>query len=70
MEGSACDINTGVCRCKQYVTGSLCDRCATGFQMLEASNPRGCSAGNYNGEKETEEEEREERGGGRGGRRQ
>ena len=50
-----CNINTGVCRCKRYVTGSLCDRCANGFQMLEASNPLGCSAG-----------KRERKGGGEG----
>ena len=64
-----CDIVTGVCRCKRYVTGSTCDRCANGFQMLEASNPFGCSAGEKllneggeeGGEKERERERERER---------
>ena len=56
-----CNINTGVCRCKRYVTGSLCDRCATGFQMLEASNPLGCSAGKRERGKREREREREAR---------
>ena len=48
-EGSVCDIVTGVCRCKLHVTGTLCDRCANGFQMLEMGNPLGCSAGKERG---------------------
>ena len=54
-----CDITTGVCRCKRYVTGTLCDRCANGFQMLELSNPLGCSAGE---ERKAEKEEKEGEG--------
>ncbi len=44
VEGTLCDPVTGVCSCKQYVTGTLCDSCVPGFQQLEASNPLGCSA--------------------------
>ena len=67
-----CNINTGVCRCKRYVTGSLCDRCANGFQMLEASNPLGCSAGKREGggrgrERERERKRKRKREGGEGG---
>ena len=44
VEGTLCDAVTGVCSCKLYVTGPLCDTCVPGFQQLEASNPLGCSA--------------------------
>ena len=42
-----CNQNTGVCSCKEFVTGTSCDQCLAGFQNLEASNPSGCSAREY-----------------------
>ena len=40
-----CNSFTGDCRCKDFVTGSKCDRCIQGTSNLEASNPFGCSKG-------------------------
>lgn len=60
-EGLACDITTGVCRCKRYVTGTVCDRCASGFQLLEASNPLGCSAGKEGSRKAVRKKNKKEK---------
>ena len=44
-EGAECDVNTGECNCKMFVTGDTCNSCQTGYQLLDAANPFGCSAG-------------------------
>nr|XP_004672060.2 usherin [Jaculus jaculus] len=38
-----CDVVTGQCFCKQYVTGSKCDACITNASHLDVLNPLGCS---------------------------
>ena len=45
QSGSMCDPVTGECMCKEYVMGDTCDACIGGFEMLDAGNPFGCSAG-------------------------
>lgn len=43
--GAECDVTTGECNCKQFVTGETCNMCESGYQRLDAANPFGCSAG-------------------------
>ncbi|EGV92554.1 Usherin [Cricetulus griseus] len=38
-----CDVVTGQCFCKQFVTGSKCDMCVPGASHLDANNLLGCS---------------------------
>ncbi|XP_041349801.1 laminin subunit beta-1-like isoform X2 [Gigantopelta aegis] len=38
-----CDQQTGLCRCKRFVTGNNCDRCYPGYYGLSAG-PYGCDA--------------------------
>ena len=40
-----CNSSTGACLCKRYVTGVNCSTCVTDFQLLDANNPFGCTAG-------------------------
>ena len=40
-----CNPVTGECQCKDNVEGMNCDTCKSGFQLLQESNPFGCSAG-------------------------
>ena len=40
-----CDVTTGVCNCKIFVSGDTCNVCRPGFQLLDADNPFGCTAG-------------------------
>jgi usherin len=40
-----CDINTGECNCKPFVTGTKCNQCVTGTSNLDIKNPFGCSQG-------------------------
>ena len=47
VAGSECDPTSGECLCKMYVTGDTCNTCINGFQLLDANNPFGCSAGNH-----------------------
>ncbi|XP_059150751.1 laminin subunit beta-1-like [Physella acuta] len=37
-----CDIDSGLCRCKRYVTGKDCDRCYPGYYQLSRDNRYGC----------------------------
>nr|XP_006813188.1 PREDICTED: usherin [Saccoglossus kowalevskii] len=41
--GTGCDVNSGVCQCKQYVMGVKCDTCIPGSSNLDAGNPYGCT---------------------------
>ncbi|GFS13654.1 laminin subunit alpha, partial [Elysia marginata] len=43
-----CDMETGQCECKPYVTGQNCDTCRNGFWGLEDANPFGCRGCNCN----------------------
>ncbi|GFO21134.1 laminin subunit alpha-3 [Plakobranchus ocellatus] len=43
-----CDMETGQCECKTYVTGRNCDRCRPGFYNLQEKNPFGCQGCNCN----------------------
>ncbi|KAK3796923.1 hypothetical protein RRG08_032228 [Elysia crispata] len=45
---SRCDMKTGQCVCKPYVTGQNCDICRTGFYDLQEANPLGCRGCNCN----------------------
>ncbi|XP_052593935.1 usherin [Peromyscus californicus insignis] len=38
-----CDVVTGQCFCKPFVTGSKCDTCVPGASHLDANNLLGCS---------------------------
>ncbi|XP_055465169.1 usherin [Psammomys obesus] len=38
-----CDVVTGQCFCKQFVTGSKCDTCVPGSSHLDVNNLLGCS---------------------------
>ncbi|XP_055883837.1 laminin subunit beta-1-like [Biomphalaria glabrata] len=42
IPGVGCDMDTGMCRCKRYVTGKNCDECYNGFYGLSADNRHGC----------------------------
>ncbi len=42
--GSVCDSGNGQCVCKEFVTGTNCNECLSGYTKLEESNPFGCSA--------------------------
>lgn len=42
---SVCNVTTGECHCKSFVTGMNCDTCLTGYQLLQSGNPFGCSKG-------------------------
>lgn len=42
-----CDNITGECKCKEFVTGMNCDACIEGFNLLDPSNPFGCTKGMY-----------------------
>ncbi|XP_005110416.2 laminin subunit beta-1 [Aplysia californica] len=39
-----CDDETGLCRCKRYVTGKDCDECYPGFYGLSADDRYGCKS--------------------------
>ncbi|RUS82429.1 hypothetical protein EGW08_009817 [Elysia chlorotica] len=45
---SRCDMKTGQCVCKPYVTGRNCDTCVKGFYDLQEANPFGCKGCNCN----------------------
>ncbi|CAG2235417.1 USH2A [Mytilus edulis] len=38
-----CDLVSGQCECKDFVTSRRCDTCVTGSSHLNADNPYGCS---------------------------
>ncbi|XP_028396319.1 LOW QUALITY PROTEIN: usherin-like [Dendronephthya gigantea] len=38
-----CDVVSGQCQCKNYVTGYTCDRCKPGHYNLRQSNGNGCT---------------------------
>ncbi|CAF0916506.1 unnamed protein product, partial [Brachionus calyciflorus] len=38
-----CDLNSGQCNCKEFVTGLKCNVCITGTSNLDINNPYGCS---------------------------
>ena len=42
---SVCNVTNGECHCKSFVTGMNCDTCLSGYQLLQADNPFGCSKG-------------------------
>eukprot|EP00043_Microstomoeca_roanoka_P019769 m.229555 g.229555 ORF g.229555 m.229555 type:complete len:2216 (-) comp17054_c0_seq1:44-6691(-) len=39
---SSCNVKTGMCSCKQHVTGPTCGSCKPGFYDLSASHDTGC----------------------------
>ena len=43
-ESNACDISSGVCRCKLHTEGERCDRCKIGTFNLDARNEDGCQS--------------------------
>ncbi|CAG5116953.1 unnamed protein product [Candidula unifasciata] len=43
LPGTGCDVMTGLCNCKRYVTNRSCDTCYPGFYGLSADNQYGCS---------------------------
>ena len=47
VDGAECDVITGVCNCKMFVTGDTCNMCLPGYQLLDNANPFGCSAGTF-----------------------
>lgn len=40
-----CDVITGLCNCKMFVSGDTCNTCDLGYQQFDTLNPFGCSAG-------------------------
>ena len=43
-ESNACDISSGVCRCKSHTQGERCDTCRIGTFNLDARNRDGCQS--------------------------
>ena len=42
-----CDLVTGDCNCKTFVTGAKCSQCIPGTSNLDIINPYGCSKCKY-----------------------